>query len=371
MTNKVNNAVAGSKLLKYADLEGDIFSGFKNDRERIKYMKKAYGHMSLAKSFSVFYGEEISQETKNNPVINNIVNIELGKVYLGEVESFNKTNMTFTIPGVKEELYSNENFTTCYDQIQAYLATHDNKLAFEIREKRDNKYYVSVIQGYYKLWANKIMKNIERQQSINVHIDDLVKGGYICHTDIDDLNTLTGRKYTHSVFIPGSQIVLNIEHDFEKWIGEDIDIIPQKFVDFKTIGYGPSKLVEKSLVGSRKLVLQIQGTKNLYDIYNDTEIKKKLQDSGKNVSYEETIYDGTVTGIINSSKKTGAFVELDGKYITGLMPVDSFDILNYKAGDKIKVKIKEFEIQDGKDAFVTNKKGIVIKCNTRPVFELA
>ena len=358
-----------TKLLKYEDIEGDIFSGFKNDRERIKYIKKAYGHMSIAKAFAVYYGEEISNETKNSSIVNNIVNIELGHVYVGNVETFNKTNMTFTIPGVKEELYSNENFTTCYDTIQAYLATHDNRLAFEVREKRDNRYIVSVVQGYYKIWANKIMKNIERQQSIHVHIDELVKGGYICHTSIDELNNLTGRNYTHSVFIPGSHIVLNIEHDFEKWIGQDVDIIPQKFVDFKTIGYGTSKMIEKSLVGSRKLVLQNEGNNNLYNIYNETVLKQKLADSGKNVNIESIVYDGTVTGIINSSKKTGAFVELDDKYITGLMPVDSIDILDYKPGDHIKVKIKEFEVQEGKEAFIVNKKGNLIKCNTRPVFE--
>ena len=370
MSNK-NNSFVG-KRITYADTQVDVFSDFKSDKERIKYIKKAYGHMSIAKAFAAYYGTEISSETKNSPVVNNIVNIELGHVYVGNVDVFNKNSIVFTIPGVKEELYSNENFTTCYDAIQAYLATHDNKLAFEVREKRDNRYIVSVVQGYYKIWANKIAKAIERQNPIHVHIDELVKGGYICHTDIDELNTLTGRKYTHSVFIPGSHIVLNIEHDFEKWIGEDVDIIPQKFVDFKTIGYGSNKMIEKSLVGSRKLVLQNEGNSNLHRIYTESMLKKKLVESGKNVNVEDTVYEGTITGIINSSKKTGAFVELDGLYITGLMPVDSYDILNYHAGDNIRVKIKEFEVQEGKDPFVTSKKGgFVIKCNTRPVFELA
>ena len=367
------NAFEG-KLIKYADICDDIFNDFKNDRERIKYMKKAYGHMSIAKSFAVFYGEDISQETKNNPVVNNVVNIELGQVYVGNVDSFNKTSISFTIPGVKEELVSNENFTSCYNDIQKYLSNHDNRLAFEVREKKNNKYIVSVLEGYYKLWYNRILKNVERQQPINVHIDELVKGGYICHTYIDELKDLTGNNYTHLVFIPGSHIVLNIENDFEKWIGKDVDIIPQKFVkfiDFKQIGFNKNKQFENSLVGSRKLVLQYEGNNNLYKIYTDEQLKKKLIESGKNVSSDEITYNGTITGIINSSKKTGAFVELDDKYITGLMPVDSFDILNYKAGDHIRVKIKEFEIQEGKDAFIVNKKGNVIKCNTRPVFELA
>ena len=364
-----SNKNTTTKLLKYEDIEGDIFNTM-SDRDRIKYISKAYAHMSIAKAMSVYYGIDLSNETKNSPIVNNIVTIELGQVYVGEVESFNKTSMTFTIPGVKEELYSNENFTTCADAIEEYLLKHDNKIAFEVREKKDNRYYVSVIQGYYKIWATKIMKCIEKMQSINVHIDELVRGGYICHTDIDELNNLTGRHYTHSVFIPGSHIVLNIEHDFEKWIGQDVDIIPQKFVDFQTIGYGANKLIEKSLVGSRKLVLQNIGNKNLHDMYNDMQLKNKLVESGKNVNIEDVIYEGTVTGIINSSKKTGAFIEIDDKYITGLMPTDSMDIFNYKPGDHVRVKIKEFEVQEGKDPFIINKKGIVIKCNTRPVFEL-
>ena len=41
----------------------------------------------------------------------------------------------------------------------------------------------------------------------------------LCHTDIWPINELTGKNYTSSVFIPGSLIVLNIESDFNKWIG--------------------------------------------------------------------------------------------------------------------------------------------------------
>ena len=366
----MNNKNTSTKLLKYEDIEGDIFNSM-SGKERIQYTKHAYANMSIAKAMSVYYGQEISNETKNSPIVNNVVTIEVGQVYVGEVESFNKTSIVFTIPGVKEELYCNENFTSCADAIEQYLVTHNNRMAFEVHEKKNNRYYVSVIHGYYRLWYDKMAKMIEKMQPINVHIDELVKGGYICHTNIDELNVLTGRKYTHSVFIPGSHIVLNIEHDFEKWIGEDVDMIPQKFVDFKTIGYGSSKLVEKSLVGSRKLVLQNLGNKNLYEMYNDLQIKIKLAESGKNVNIESIVYDGIVTGIINSSKKTGAFVEIEGKYITGLMPTDSMDIFNYKPGDHIKIKIKEFEIQEGKDPFIINKKGNIVKCNTRPVFELA
>ena len=62
---------------------------------------------------------------------------------------------------------------------------------------------------------------------------------------------------------------------------------------------------------------------------------------------------------------------LESLNITGLMPMDPNKLLDYHPGDPINVKIKEFEVQDGKDAFKTTRKGRVVICNTRPVFELA
>lgn len=356
------------KLLTAVECE-DMFSGFKNDRERLKYMAKAYKNIGIAKSFAIYYGMDIDNSLKQNKTVNTVTIINVGNVYLGEVKTFDKHGITFSIPGVKEEIIARDNFSDCVDNVNAYLATHGNKMLFEVREKKDNKYYVSVIQGYYRAWADKINKAIDNKNGISVHIDELVKGGYIAHTNINELSELTGKNYTHSVFIPGSQIVLNIERDFDRWVGEDVIVVPQKFMDFKTIGYGVNQLVERSLVSSRKLVLQILGMKNMYDIYNAAMTKTKLAEANPNVSVEPVIFEGTVTGIINSGKKTGIFVELNDKYITGLMPIEECDLLNYKTGDAIRVTIKEFEVQEGKEPFVLNKRGTsIIKCNVRPVF---
>ena len=109
----------------------------------------------------------------------------------------------------------------------------------------------------------------------------------------------------------------------------------------------------------------------MFDLWNDFETKKKLASLANVDEVKSDVYAGTVTGIINSNKKTGIFVELDGKYITGLMPMDVVDLLDYKPGDSVNVRISEFEVQEGKDPFVLNKKNQVIKCNVRPVFELA
>ena len=174
--------------------------------------------------------------------------------------------------------------------------------------------------------------------------------------------------YTSSVFIPGSHIVLNIEHDFEKWLCQDVIIVPQKFVEYRQdLKTG---LTERSLVGSRKRVLQLEGIKYMYEIWEEAQTRAKLAELS-NSQVTPVVYDGTVTGIINSNKKTGIFVELDGKYITGLMPMDAADLLDYRPGDSVKVVISEFEIQEGKEPFVTNEKKHIVKCNVRPVFAIA
>lgn len=354
------------KLIKFADFDpNDPFSGWESDKERIKYMKtSAYKDMDLAESFATYYGVAISKETKKNDSVNVVTTIEVGNIYLGTVKSFGKNELTFSIPGVKEELVAMDNFNSCIDEVNNYLLTHDNTMLFEVREHRQNKYMVSVAQGNYRYWMAQLDRCINKEVPINVHIDTLVRGGFMGHTNIDQMCEITGKEYTNSVFIPGSQIVLNIESDFEKWVGQDIQMIPQKVVDFKKDF--KTGQVEKSIVGSRKRLLQIVGNDNLYELYTQDMIGQKL---GKD--YVSPRLEGTVTGIINSQKKTGVFVELDGKYITGLMPVSQKELVNYKPGDPVYVRIKQYETQEGKEPFVTNKAGKMVKCNARPVFEVA
>lgn len=340
------------------------FSIFKDERERINYMKNHYKNMSLSKAFSIFYNVNLSNEIKTNKSINNVTLIEIGQIFNGTVKEITNSYILFDIPGVKEEIICKENFSSCLDVLQTYLLNHNNKLLFEVREKQNNRYIVSVINAYYKKWVDIINRAIKNEDGIMVHIDSLVQGGYMCHTGISSLNELTGKNYTHSVFIPGSHIVLNIEHDFEKWIGQDVIIVPQKFVEFKK-NFKTGE-VENSLVGSRKRVLQINGVQNLFDMY-----QMYLLGQQHNVTYNGETYEGVVTGVINAKKKCGVFIEIEDKCITGLLPVNSYDLLEYKPGDRVNVKIDTFEVQEGKEPFILNKHNIIVKCNTRPVFKLA
>lgn len=348
----------------------DVFSSpYVNDSERIKAVSAEYKKLGIAKAFSLYYGITLSNEIKQNRQINNVSVLELGKIYTGTVKDITNGTMTISYPGCKEEIVCKESFSSCIDSINNYLLTHDNKIMFEIREKKKDTYFVSVINAYYKSWINMINKAIDHEDCIEVHLEELVKGGYTGTTPITPLVQLTGKDYVSSIFVPGSHIVLNIEHNFEQWVGEDIYIVPQKFVEFKKdIKAG---VIENCLVGSRKRRLQIIGMQNIYEMYNDMLNAVKLAEFAGKTEIERPVYEGVVTGVINSKEKTGIFVEITEKFITGLMPVDSYDLLDYKPGDPVEVYIKEFEAQKGRDPFILNKQGQVLKCNVRPVFAKA
>ena len=357
-----NNKKIGKGLIKAINLDDPFECPFKNDKERIRYMKDNYGHLPLAEQFAVFYGEEVSNTVKKNKRINNPVNIEIGGSYKGIVTEISKNGIVFDVAGVKEEVISKENFSDCMDAVQNYLLNHENELLFTVTEKKDNKYYVSVLEGYYRSWQKQIEKAIEQRAAINVHIDSLVRGGYMCHTDIWPISELTGKTYTSAVFIPGSNIVLNIENDFERWLGKDVQAVPQKFTKFRSFG----RPTENSLMASRKMVLKILGMKNMYEIYTRAKLGER-----PDVKYVPEVFTGKVTGIINSNKKTGIFIEIEDKYITGLMPVDEANLLNYKPGDTVQVYIQEFECIEGKEPFFIDRKNIIKACNLRPVFARA
>lgn len=357
-----NNKKIGKGLIKAINLDDPFECPFKNDKERIRYMKDNYGHLSLAEQFAVFYGEEVSNTVKKNKRINNPVNIEIGGSYKGIVTEISGNGIVFDVAGVKEEVISKENFSDCMDAVQNYLLNHENELLFTVTEKKDNKYYVSVLEGYYRSWQKQIEKAIEQRAAINVHIDSLVRGGYMCHTDIWPISELTGKTYTSAVFIPGSNIVLNIENDFERWLDKDVQAVPQKFTKFRSFG----RPTENSLMASRKMVLKILGMKNMYEIYTRAKLGER-----PDVKYVPEVFTGKVTGIINSNKKTGIFIELEDKYITGLMPVEEANLLNYKPGDTVQVYIQEFECIEGKEPFFIDRKNIIKACNLRPVFARA
>ena len=89
---------------------------------------------------------------------------------------------------------------------------------------------------------------------------------------------------------------------------------------------------------------------------------------------------GTVTGVINSSKKCGVFVELPLFNITGMINMEPERLVEFKAGDEVSVRITDFEQMLEYDPSTGNmvhqepykiENGCLKSCILKPVLELA
>lgn len=356
---KVNKKLYTAKEL---DNENQ-FPMFSNEKARLRYMRDNYSKFDIVKAFSFYYKEDIGKKIDSERFDNcKVVTLELGKIVTAQIKSWNDDGtIEFYIPGVKEEIVTNERFSHDNKHFYKYCMDHEGQLSIEVREFKRGRWIVSVMNAYYRLWKQSIEHAIKREDGVQMHINSLTRGGYLCSTPIWTLQTLTGEEYTATCFIPGSQIIMSIESDFDKWVGQDVIAVPQKFGTFRKASGAP---IEDSIVCSRKRCLQKVGVQNLYVIYNSHKLNEKLSTSDS-----VHVYKATVTGVINSNKKTGVFVELNDKYVTGMLNVSEDSLIDYVPGMELNVKIKEFDTAEGQEPFVI-KNDRIIKCNTKPVFEL-
>lgn len=365
-TKKISTSkTSKSKILTNKQLNGEQdFPYFCNEHDRLKYMKEKYGEMPLDKAFSVYYNEKLTSEQKKMfKSVSNVVILEVGKIVEATVIKMDKNGIEFTIPGVKEEIISKENLTDVEEALSVYLLKHHNKLSVEVREFKHGTWRVSVLNAYYRIWRNAIETAIKNEDGISVHVNSLTKGGYICSTPIWTLQELTGKEYESTVFVPGSQIVLNVETDFEQWVDQDIVVVPQNFGKFRKASGAP---LEDSIVASRKRCLQKIGITNLYDMYQHHLLANKFNgEDGQSMTFE-----AKVTGIINSNNKTGIFVEIEDKSVVGMIPVSSDELLDYMPGQNVKVELEKFEVAEDKEPFVI-KNNKIVKCYTKPIFKIA
>ena len=353
ISTKTSNRTKKSNVLTNKQINGDAdFPYFCNEHDRLKYMKDNYSKFDLDRAFSIYYNEQVSNTTKKLcKTIGKVITLEVGKIVEATVTKMDKNGIEFYIPGVKEEIISKENLTEVEDALSVYLLQHDNKVSIEVREFKHGSWRVSVMNAYYRIWKNAIDNAIKNEDGINVHVNSLTKGGYICTTPIWTLQELTGKEYEATVFVPGSQIVLNVENDFEKWLNQDLIVVPQNFGKFRKASGAP---LEDSIVASRKRCLQKIGITNLYDLYQKHLLASKFNNEDSTMTF-----DAKVTGIINSNNKTGIFVELEEK---------SVELLDYVPGQSVKDAIEKFEVGEDKEPFVI-KNNKIVKCYTKPIFK--
>ena len=351
------------KLLTIKEIEGDSdFPYFNNEKERLRYMKDNYSDFTLSESFAKYLNLPL-KDAKKLPQVSDIdvALIQIGRIVRVKVSRIEDGKVFVDSSGFKETFFVNDNLLSHETHFKHYLIDHDNEIDVMIKSIKGDDVICSIKDAYIRKWEEEVDDAIRTQKAVSVHIDKLFKSGYICSMLVHTLYEVFGVEKREQVFIPGSLIVVNIERDFNRWVGQDVLAIPQNVTTFKE--NSESRPV-RSIVCSRKAALIQQSWVNLYNIFNRSKLADKFGDD----SYGTFI--GEISGKLHNNVKTGLFIELDNEYITGLYTCDEETYNKYEIGDKVTVKITEFEKKEGvKDEF-TIRNNRIVKCNIRPILEI-
>lgn len=336
---------------------------FNRDRDRIKANTLKFKDKTIEEAFG-FSPEEVS--IPEMPVVP-----ELGKTYLVTVTKVGKDIIVEDAP-FKEQVLCKNNLSR-YKSMDLDHRKMEAKVVALDNARRSVT--VDLIQPIFDSWISRVLAdktsqyNVKAPEIVTVHDLKLSRGGFIGKAEIPAISNVLGEPFYVNAFIPGSQIVLNIEKDFEQWIGKTVDTFVAGYTN------KPGSVTEMSLICSRKALLNFSGNMTKIELYGD------YCTGGKKWSaFQKSVFTGIVTGVINSSKKCGVFVELPMFNITGMVNVKPDKLVEYKSGSEVSVKITDFESMvtvDPVTGFKTHhepykiENGCLKSCILKPILEFA
>lgn len=337
---------------------------FKTEKERIRAYSKRYANMPISEAMCGIKEETINiPQLPVTPVVNGIYKARITKH--GDYVSVHGLS-------AKEQVI-------CRNNLKRYTNMEMTDREIDVKvvaiDKLRQTITIDVLQPLFENWINSIMEdktiqyNVKAPKVVSVSNLRLGNGGFIGKAEIQAISEFIGEPYYVDAFIPGSQIVLNIESDFNRWNGATVDTF--------VAGYTtrPDSVNQMSLICSRKALLNFSGNLTKIELYGDYCTQGK-----KWKSFTKSSFVGTVTGVINSSKKCGVFVELPLFNITGMINMEPERLVEFKAGDEVSVRITDFEQMLEYDPSTGNmvhqepykiENGCLKSCILKPVLELA
>lgn len=352
-------------MKKTAEME---WPKFKRDRDRIRYNSQRYSNVSISEAFEDAYGMKL-------PQVSDYVNetpkeLSIGDVVKARILSVSKNRVEFDTATLKTNLMSTVNLYK-YDRFKKFLPL--DPIDVRVTNIVKDRVYVDPLKIMLESFINPrvenpwMQKNLKEPKPIRVKNLQLSRGGFIGQAVIPNISDFVGEDYTIEAFIPGSQIVLNITDDFEQFVGKEVEAfvvnyIPKPFEDGKM-----------SLICSAKEYIKFKGERMMIQAFNDwTETNEAWE------KIENTNFEGKVTGVINSSKKCGVFIEIPELNVTGMVSTSPEELVNYKPRDIVTVKLTGFEEemyfnQDAQqkqhvDPYII-KDGALEKCNLKPILK--
>lgn len=337
---------------------------FKTEKERIRAYSKRYENTPISEAMCGIKEETINiPQLPVTPVVNGIYKARITKH--GDYVSVHGLS-------AKEQVI-------CRNNLKRYTNMEMTDREIDVKvvsiDKLRQTITIDVLQPLFENWINSIMEdktiqyNVKSPKVVSVSNLRLGNGGFIGKAEIQAISEFIGEPYYVDAFIPGSQIVLNIESDFNRWNGATVDTF--------VAGYTtrPDSVNQMSLICSRKALLNFSGNLTKIELYGDYCSQGK-----KWKAFTKSSFVGTVTGVINSSKKCGVFVELPLFNITGMINMEPERLVEFKAGDEVSVRITDFEQMLEYDPSTGNmvhqepykiENNCLKSCILKPVLELA
>lgn len=350
---------------------------FKSERERIKLNSARFKEESIADAFCKCYNMKLKKHRDELSVYHDV---RVGEIIPLKIIYVDKKTVTFESGSYKEVIESAVNL---YQYASFKSGKLPNKpVACKVVSKTSNKIVVDPLAPMFDEWLKDKLDNIKNQYDVNADRSICVKnlkilrgsyqgavsGGFQGDVRVDNVSKFCGQDVYLKAFIPGSQIVLNIERDFDIWEGETVRAFITNYVERKD-RFGGTQM---SLICSAKEYLKFQGDKAKIEIFNAYCLNGEEWQN-----YQKAVWLGKVTGIINSSKRQGVFVEVPTLNITGLIEMKPEDLVYYHPGDEVRVNLARIDepmvynpvvdqMQHKASFEITN--GILKKCNLRFVF---
>ena len=339
---------------------------FTKERDRVKAFTQRCAGKSISEAFNATYGTPVKKEEPALPV-----SLKQGDRIKVQIEHIFDGSVTFKNLTTKEAIVCRNNL---YRYKNLNKDIFDMELTAEVVEVNKRHVVVDILQPIFDEWIRSVMEDPTNQYDVKnpeivlVENLQLTQKGFLGRAVVPPLSNLLGEPYYVDAFIPGSHIVLNIESNFEKWNGESVATFVSNYVP------RANSLTQKSLVCSRKNYLTFLGDLEKIEMFKHwCEDDEKWKETTKNSLF------GKVTGVINSSKKCGVFVEIPLFNITGMVNLPASEIVKYKPGQEVYVRIVDFEDMTYYDE-VTKQRvhaepyriedGKLRKCILKPVLEL-
>ena len=347
-----------------ASIPGDQFQWpeFADDKARIKSYSNRFKNKSVIESFQEVYNLNLSDANKN---ANDLPKeYKVGDILNTRILNVSKNSVEFENINYKGTVLCGVNLYKYYK----LRGGSDEDIRAVVTDVKKDRITIDPIKPMTDEWINEITSNptiqnvVGNPRTIKVKNLQWTAGGFTGKAVIPTTSEFVGDEYVVDAFIPGSQIVLNITDDFEQFVGKDVDAFVLNYIQ---------KGDGMSLICSRKAYLTFLGNENMIEMFN-----RWCENSPKWEKYSKEIHGGKVTGVINSSKKCGVFVEVTDLNITGMVKVPADELVNYKPGQFVAVRLTSFDEEtfynkevgqvQHVDPYVIED-GVLVKCNLKPI----